>query len=137
MSDVIENKVVSMLDALQNGAVEIGNQLVKYTPDVIQAALGVTMITGIQELVYGVIWLGLFIYFYRYWSSNKFSGFDAPTIQDAKLGGAGLMSIISIMVVLTQLGNVWNYVAIVNPKLYIAHEIVEKVTNKVDNETHH
>ena len=40
-TDKIQDKVVSMLDALQQGTTTLGDKLVKYTPDVVDAGLWV------------------------------------------------------------------------------------------------
>ena len=123
----LENKVVEMLDALQNGAVEIGHQVVKYTPDMIQAVYGVTMINGIQNIVYGILWLGVTIFLYRKAKSYKWSGGNyGPEGVDVLKFVTGAAAIVTFIISTTQLLDVWNYTAIVEPKLYIAHQIIDK-----------
>jgi hypothetical protein len=40
---------------------------------------------------------------------------------------AGLLSIFLLVLIFITLFNIWEYVAIINPKLYLAHEIIGKV----------
>lgn len=120
---MLETKVVQMLDALQNGATEIGDQVVKYTPDMIQAALGVTIISGIQELIYGLIWFIVFIYVFRYWKTHKWTNKEA---EQTKLVFSGIGSVICFIGTIDQLCDIWNWTAVFYPKLYIAHQIIEK-----------
>ena len=129
MSDAIETKVLSMLDALQNGAVELGGQIVKYTPDVVNAVLDVTVIAGSQNIVTGLFWLILAIVTARIcFKTDWGKTYDDITCDQVKKLLFGAVAIVSSLVTTYYLLDVWNYVAIISPKLYIAHQIIEKAT---------
>lgn len=69
-TDKIQDKVVSMLDALQQGTTTLGDKLVKYTPDVVDAGLWVIRIDGIQEIAIAIFCL-LFFTIGGYWFTKK------------------------------------------------------------------
>ncbi len=121
MTDVVENKIVSILDALQNGAMEIGGQMVKYAPDVAATALMVTRIDGIQWMVVTVV--ALILGFGLIWLAIKIEDHDAT----GPVVGFGLgVSIFGLFNFL----NIWNWIAIFEPKLYIAHQIINTTLGK-------
>lgn len=128
MTSSVETKIVSMLDALQHGIVTVGEKAVKYSPDIADAALSVTQITGAAELLYGIgQGIALFL-------CVKFCLFFYKTAVEDDSFGAGLAvagfasaSVGLAISVIYAFFNVWNYVAIFNPKIYIAHQIIEKV----------
>lgn len=124
--DAIETKVVSMLDALQNGAVEVAGQAVKYAPDVTNAMLDVIRIDNLQSLIWGTVFLLLFILstIFMYITTKKcLSGSDWSgwyvLIFPTFIGSCTGLS--------TTLLYIWTWVGIFQPKLYIAHLLVEKV----------
>lgn len=126
MSDAIETKILSMLDALQNGVITVAGQTIKYAPDVMQAALSVTVINGVQDLMFSIIFLLALIIFVfilifgiKQVKLNQFNdGWQA-------FGVVGCF--FSSVCFLISICNVWMWVEIFNPKLYIAHQIVQQV----------
>lgn len=120
MSDAIETKILSMLDALQNGVITVAGQTIKYAPDVMQAALSVTVINGVQDLMFSIIFLLALIIFVfilifgiKQVKLNQFNdGWQA-------FGVVGCF--FSSVCFLISICNVWMWVEIFNPKLYIAH----------------
>lgn len=127
--DAVQTTVIRMLDALQNGAVEVGHTVVKYTPDVVDAALWITRIDGIQQVLSFIFLSALSIPFILAGKKiKKLPSYDingywgVPSIFYAV---AGLLLLSALNVIL----NVWIWIEIFEPKLYIAKQIVDKVLN--------
>lgn len=134
-SDAIQNKVVSMLDALQNGAVEVGTQVVKYTPDVIDAGLWVIRIEGIQALVFSLSFL-LPLWLLHPFAKRSLAWAQAATKEDDDNFPSFLLPIILYGIVILFaaqafyiLTNIWSWVAVFEPKLYLAKQIIASVIN--------
>lgn len=133
----IENKVVSMLDALQNGAIEVGNQVVKYTPDVIEATYGIIKIDNLQHILSAIILGAVCIIGYNIAANgfNREAKWRKEKERDIGWQGVGYfygcvsiaISTLLFLRILYLIGDIWTWIGIFNPKLYIAHEIIEKV----------
>jgi len=129
MSDKVETKLVSMLDALQNGVAEVGGKIVKYTPDVVNAAEWVVRIDGVQSIVFSVS--GMIVMGYasvKIWKfarkireEDRYSGW--ADFNNALAVILGIVAALQIRIIL----DVWNWVRIFEPKLYIAKQIIESV----------
>jgi hypothetical protein len=127
IKETVEAKLVNMLDALQNGVAEIGNTAVKYAPDVMDAALQVVRIDGIQNVatalylfVLGCISLGNVKRFYKKAVEDSWDSCWCVAPIGAVLAGGVLL--IQAMATLT---NIWVWVSIFEPKLYIAKQIIK------------
>lgn len=149
MTDKAEEKVISMLDALQSGVAHIGDQVVKYSPDVADAALWVVRIDGLGSLLVGVLGfvaIAIAVLLFRravwhtvqykiarelYWRTNgkeeQIHKSTADTHDFWKfmlmtcgfiMGGVGLTASFQIM-------QIWNWVAVFEPKLYIVKQIID------------
>ena len=149
MTDKVEEKIVSMLDALQSGVVHVGEQVVKYSPDVADAALWVVRIEGVSALIYGVI--GLFaiaiaiILFRKYlWHNSQYTaefklycskqGVEERIHRNnannhyfwrLAFGFSALGFTFVGFGFLKKLLDIWNWVAVFEPKLYIAKQIID------------
>lgn len=125
MTEPVEQKLVSMLDALQSGVVEIGGKLVKYTPDVVDAGLAVVRIDCASNLIYSALfvfavaacWCALIK-----WCKE----IDVETNSQANIIRAFLLVPLAIVAIRLML-DVWWWVGMFEPKLYIAHKIMEQV----------
>lgn len=130
----VQQKVVSILDALQNGAVEVGHTVVKYTPDVVDAALMVTRINGLQHLFNA---LGLLVAFIISVIINKyvFKWIKSTHRDNDNFFPHFLFAIIGIELsilginILNIIFNAWYWVQVFSPKLYIAKQIIDKALN--------
>lgn len=129
----IEEKVVGMLDALQNGAVKIGEQVVKYSPDVADAALWVVRIDGVQSIATAIFFVIAAIVLYvatrRFWAWawRVDKDFDTPAIMVPVV--TGILTIISSILASARIFDVWNWIAIFQPKLYLAKQIIKAAIN--------
>lgn len=126
-TDKIQDKVVSMLDALQQGTTTLGDKLVKYTPDVVDAGLWVIRIDGIQEIAIAIFCL-LFFTIGGYWFTKKLLSIFKDVLDEGAIVLAimtGGISITFIIISITTLLNIWNWVAIFEPKLYLAKQIIK------------
>lgn len=128
----IEGKLVEMLDALQNGAVKVGEQVVKYSPDVADAALWVVRIDGAQKLVLGIVAL-IALYPCVRWTLRLFgwakkavkTSYDGIAYAVPILGAIGTVMVAGAAA--TPLLNVWNWIAVIEPKLWLAKQIIAAV----------
>jgi hypothetical protein len=130
----VEGKLIDMLDALQNGAVKVGETVVKYSPDVADAALWVVRIDGIQSLITGLIFLivifPLWSWQKRLWQWGSKIGWDSDDAQMGfAFGSAPLVAgiVISAVVVKKTLLNAWVWIAVFEPKLWLAKQIIDAV----------
>jgi len=125
MSDKIETKLVSMLDALQNGVAEVGGKIVKYTPDVVNAAEWVVRIDGAQELVFSIFGLLLGVFSAKFLFKHAKIWCDNNGNPIGYIGGIGavVFSTASFFSII----NMWTWIMIFEPKLYIAKQIIESV----------
>lgn len=100
----------------------------QYTPEVIDSALMVVRISGVQEIVVGLVCLliSIFLNFVGKHFYIKFSDDDNDDYIPAFLlsyGGAIVIGGFSIVTLI----NVWNWVAIFEPKLYLAYRVFERI----------
>jgi len=122
MTDKIEQKVISMLDALQNGAVEIGGTVVKYAPDLLYTAEKIIQIDAAGRLVPAVI-----IFILGQWGLRKnVKWFKECDYSEEFLPGffTIIFAIISIISAICLL-NIWHWVAIFEPRLALAKQIAQ------------
>jgi len=123
--DIVEQKVVSMLDALQTGVVEVGHQVVKYAPDVGQAVLGVVQINGINNLAQPLL-LSIIMVILLVLNFNKFILLCRRAEEEivAYVFG-GILYLLAMCVAISYTLDIWDWVAIFNPKLALAHKIIQ------------
>lgn len=149
MTDKVEEKVISLLDALQSGVAHIGDQVVKYSPDVADAALWVVRIDGLGNLLIGLLGLGMIAvshalfrkavwhrgqhiiawraYIETKGKEERIQKDDADyhdfwrfiTLLTSGFSGfAGLIAVARFL-------DIWNWVAVFEPKLFIAKQIID------------
>lgn len=133
-SDAVQAKVINMLDALQTGAVHIGEQVVKYSPDVADAVLWVIRIDGLQTILSGLVML-ILSFFCIGWAkklitwAHKYSEESSGVSYTGAILGCGIL-IIPVFIAYDALTNIWNYVSVFEPKLYLAKRIVSAAINQ-------
>lgn len=146
MSDQITNKIVSMLDQIQAGVTNVA-------PQAIDLMLKVVSVKGIIHIATGIFFLCIAIFcavivykiilgYKEYEKQRKeienkiqlglLSYEDRKFEQDISHSMAifGICGVVSFFISAVFLLNLWNYIAIFNPKLYLANEVIEKVINK-------
>lgn len=154
-SDAIQNKVVGMLDALQNGAVELGSQVVKYTPEVVDAGLWVVRIDGLNSLFWSLIcFLFCSVVLYKiipkaikhhndycsYRNANSYGrtpeekdewtrvkSYKDSYDKSVLCWGIVTVATMAIVPAILTLTKVWQWVAVFEPKLYLAKQIIASV----------
>lgn len=95
--DKVEDKLVTILDALQTGAVTVGEQVVKYSPDVADAALMIVRVDAAETLLWSLAMLLITISVilkyregYSAWLKEKLSGHSPDAAKAAyEAGKAG------------------------------------------------
>ena len=123
----LENKTVELLDKFDSLATQ-------YAPTVIDAAVASVQVTAIGNLVWGVF--GLVCAFTTWWLSKNFSKYarkkknDNGYMSDWDVGmtiGASVGILSSTIIAVTSVAslfNIWNWVAIFNPELAMAHIVL-------------
>lgn len=120
----LEGKTVEILEKLDALATQ-------YTPEVMDAAITAVKITAIGNLVWGVF--GLVCAGVAWWLTKNFTGYcrvkkqDGGWMSDWQIGWAlgfgigGAVSTFIALFAISSLFEVWNWVAIFEPKLALAH----------------
>lgn len=122
-----EDKLVDMLDALQNGVATVGDKVLEYGPDVVEMALWVVRIDGMQYLLTGIVCamtsaLLTFKYLNRLWEwARKHDEGSEFMVTIVIFIISGLLTTIAI----ARLSNMWGWVAVFAPKLALAKKVVE------------
>lgn len=143
----VEGKLVEMLDALQNGVVTVGEQVVKYGPDVADTALWVVRIDGIGSLLPAMLLTPILLWgsvkaakksiwhaqgLRKYLSTptpkdREFQHFQGCEFRVILLGGVSLVAGGIAVHQIFKLLDVWNWVAVIEPKLWLAKQIIATV----------
>ena len=123
----LEQKAVELLDKLDSLATQ-------YTPDVINAASSAVSITAMGNILTGFFGLGCI--WLVWWITKNFATYARRKAEDEGwmsdwdigwfliLGIGGVTSTVFALASIPNLFNIWNWVAIVNPKLALAHRIL-------------
>jgi len=119
----IEEKAVEIMDKLDKLATQ-------YAPDVMESALAAVQVSAVGNLVMSVAAI-LFVVVVgyvclKYWrhSHTDESSYESETICEAITVVYIVLGFIVLAVCIIQISDVWNYVAIFNPKLALAHKIL-------------
>lgn len=133
----VEQKVVEMLDQLQHGAVKVGEAIVQYSPDVTDAMFWVVRLNAIQNLVLAiaVLVLSAFGFWYAASLSKKIKALpedswnSSAKAMDLTMGKWVTRVVSSFPLVISgaSLIDVWNWVAVFEPKLWLAKQIINQV----------
>lgn len=137
-----------MLDQIQAGVTNVA-------PQAIDLVLKVVSVKGIIHIATGIFFLcvAIFCTVILFKINCKYKKYEKERIElenKIQLGLVsyenrikekddsieliifGLSGIVSFIVGMVFLLNIWNYIAIYNPKLYLANEVIEKVISKGD-----
>lgn len=129
---ILEQTGANLLEKFGNKALEYTQALEEitkqYTPDVVDAALKVVQLNGVFSLLEAFVWFLPFciiscICLYYFWKGVKED-------DDDKKFFSILISIIPCIVTgiaISHLINIWSWVAIFEPKLWIAYKILGKL----------
>lgn len=105
--------------------------VVKHGQDAVDLGLATIQITGIANLfeglialIIGVVFLAAFRWCFKYCNS-KYD--DYEPMQYFAAFGAGIGVVVSAGIALGIFFNVWNYVAIVKPEIWLAKKTIDKV----------
>jgi hypothetical protein len=126
----VEEKLVSMLDALEKGAVQVGDAVVKYSPDVAEATLAVVQIDAAGKLIIGTLCTIAAYVAYRVarWGIKEFVN-DMVGAEDGLIAPSIVFGVLFFVPpfigAIIYLADIWNWVAIFEPKLYLAKQIIK------------
>lgn len=130
----ISAKVVEILDQLQTGVVMVGNKAIEYSPDVADAMLWVVRIDGLQQLLLGLACGVLSIFTFKYLKRLWVWGIDAQKNDSSEpyifipCFGSGPFLVLWGHTY-NSLFDIWNWVQVFEPKLYLAKQVITKVLN--------
>lgn len=129
--DKVEDKLVTILDALQTGAVTVGEQVVKYSPDVADAALMIVRVDAAETLLWSLAMLLITISVilkyregYSAWLKEKLSGHSPDAAIASIIFGLQIPAAVMFFS-LSDILSIWNWVALFEPKLALAKRIAE------------
>lgn len=126
----IANQIFIRLDAISQSVVDTAN---KYGPDVINVGLQVTridclsIITGFfMYLILCAISIIIILKLVKKidWSNGGGSGMDMTVFTIVLVSGA--VAIVSLVISLFNVPTLWTIIGVIQPKIYIAHLVVEK-----------
>jgi hypothetical protein len=131
MAEDLGEKVLTIVADKFN---ELVSAAEKATPVAINAVLTVVSINVIQNIVGGLVVLIICLvssrYFHIYYGKYKILSYGDREMEGvitiASLAVAVISGLISGIILL----NVWNWVGVFHPNLYLVHELVNKVTEK-------
>jgi hypothetical protein len=115
--DLVTNKLLEIINQIQS-------QIVNHSPDAINLILLNVKMEGITHLCVGVIYLLACVCLYPFLPNNAKSIKD----EDINIGNAIGVTVFYICFgfSLYYFLNIWNYVAIFNPKLYLVNQLMNK-----------
>lgn len=133
------DKASSLVDAIGATAIDIFDASKKvvidaidqYGSQAIEAVLWVVRIDAIQTLVVALFWFILFIFIFKK-SFDKFRQAikqnDTPEVWFISM----VVCVFFWFIKAAPLINVWNYVAVVKPEIYLVKQVVDIVKNKAE-----
>lgn len=145
MADNLDASAAKVLDKLSEGAeavvAKLGTMAEKYGPEVVDSALWVVRVNGIQELVsrlaIGVFFGAVFYVLARkvaaHIAENKarvaakgraFDVTDCDPFVVVFIGGSAAISGVGAAIALIGMTDVWRWVAIFEPKLWVAKRLL-------------
>jgi hypothetical protein len=134
--DQLTSKLLEIINQIQSG-------IVSHAPDAIKLVLAAVQQDGIANILPGIVALIVLIIcvyagvkFYKKWEeANKLEGQkDAYHREDTfplllPIVPAFFVGFICFLFMCPSIFSYWNYVEIFNPKVYLAHEIIQKVVS--------
>ena len=142
MSETLENKAVEVIDKAMDGMDQLTVMLAgvadKYGAEVVDAGLAVARISAASNLIYAFVGWLMFIGILKllWYGAMKYRmTFDECDKNDGDFWGPVLLSsvgigVFTLIVCFMELGafnilNLWNWVGVVEPKLWIAHQVLK------------
>ena len=119
----LEDKAVDLLDKMDQ-------LLTQYTPELLQTALDVVQISGINDIlssslfILGTLVTGLLLYKYKLNIKKQIKiddGREFPIIMGI---AAYMFILIGAVVIFFSLLDIWKWIAVFNPKLALAHHVL-------------
>ena len=122
MSEKLEEKALELLNRFDDLAVQ-------YTPEVIDAAIEVVRFNGLSEIFQGVV--GLLVFWFAGRASFRLIRKEmVADIHEFNIGDTvfgifvGIAAVIGLIEAMSGLLDTWNWVAIFNPKLVLAKQVL-------------
>lgn len=123
-------------DMFQAAAGIITDSIVKYGPQAIDAVLWVVRIDAAGDLLSAFFWiiLALILGYLTFLGNNKYTKWKEEMHPVDKTGNNMVVSLILAAMLLPNIGTVtdiWNYVAIAKPELYLVKKTMDAVERQI------
>lgn len=120
--ELLGTKAEQYLNALE----EISKQ---FAPEAVEAAILVVQLNAINELIFSAVSVLYAWLFMKYCSQKVINAWREMGSEGWAIGGAvaGFVGFVLLICSLVTILNVWTWVALFNPKLYIARQILGRV----------
>lgn len=121
MNDRLQTALAQILDQLQGAASQYG-------PQAVQTLLAATRFDGLQNILYGIGFLAIAAL--CLYQARRLHRIKSGWSQEQEFGviACWVFGVLATIGSLATLGNVWNWVAVFNPVLALAHYLIAKVT---------
>lgn len=120
-----------MIEAIEHVSAKIALLADKYGPEIIETGLSVVRLTGLNKLILsvgGALVGGVVAYVAYHWVRKECAGkddfFDTNPIVVFFGGIAAFFGAVAASVNIFKVLDIWNWVAIFEPKLYIARKLL-------------
>lgn len=141
--DMVEKaggKIDGYINSLGDGIAAVGAKLTElanqYGGDLLDLALNIYRVKALGELLIGLVLLSLtivlWVFYVKIWWQKVTVNFNAPSGERGAARGfvavaLAIFSLFTGSIAFTQLTNIWYWVGVFEPKLYVAYLILEKV----------
>ena len=130
-SSLVEKIGATAIDIFDASKKVVIDAIDQYGSQAIEAVLWVVRIDAIQTLVVALFWFILFIFIFKK-SFDKFRQAikqnDTPEVWFISM----VVCTFLLFIKAAPLINVWNYVAVVKPEIYLVKQVVDIVKNKAE-----
>lgn len=133
VSTLVESIGVTAIDMFDASKKVVIDAIDQYGPQAIEAVLWVVRIDAIQTLVTALFCLILGVFIFKN-SLDKFKSYDNNPYSDMSVFWfiSMVLSVIFVGYTMKPLIDVWNYVAVVKPEIYLVKQVVDIVKNKAE-----
>jgi len=133
VDNALQSKLLEIIDKLQQAATNAATAAGKAAPQMLDYAIRITHWDGIQNVLVGFFLLllasiGISI-FVRKWEAICNLSHDDELCLLCFFGGVAILG--TLIGALCLLLDVWNWVAIYDPKVALAHQLLQKVMERI------
>ena len=139
--DPLETKMIEVVTQMQHGVAKIGEVLYSAAPQAVDAILAIKVISGIDQLVVGLICLIITVILGRvgmkHYRKRIENEFNEDNIGAIFIGVFLALGVFGFGIATAHhLLDIWNWVAVFQPKIAIAHDLLNIITGANDTCNH-